>query len=170
MLAEQMKANAQEEMQRLVRQYGPPVLRMCFLYLRDRHLAEDALQDTYLKVFRHYGQFQGRSDEKTWIMRIAINVCKNYLRGTWYRRVDESAALGGIPSGEDTAPIDDTLVLEVMRLPLKYKEPVLLHYYQGLTVREAAEALKLPEATVYTRLKRGREILKKKLGGWYHNA
>ena len=155
-------------MRRLIRQYGASISRMCFLYLRDRHLAEDAVQDTFLKVFRHWSQFQGRSDEKTWIVRIAINVCKNYLRGSWWKRIDAEKALMNIPAGEAAHPADDTLVLEVMRLPPKYREAILLHYYQGLGIHEVAGALKLPESTVYTRLSRARDILKKKLGGWYH--
>lgn len=55
--------------------------RLCFMYLSDWQLAEDALQETFLKVFRKYDTFAGRSSEKTWLVRIAVNVCKDYLRG-----------------------------------------------------------------------------------------
>ena len=168
MLARQFEEDPDEKMRQLVRRYGASISRMCFLYLRDRHLAEDAVQDTFLKVFRHWDQFQGRSDEKTWIVRIAINVCKNYLRSAWWKRIDTEKALMSIPAGEEASPADDTLALEVMRLPRKCREAMLLHYYQGLSVHEMADVLKLPEATVYTRLRRGRDVLKIKLGGWYY--
>ncbi len=168
MLARQFEENADFEMERLLKQYGAPILRMCFLYLGDRQLAEDAVQDTFLKVFRNSSQFQGRCAEKTWIVRIAINVCKNHLRNHWWKHIAAEKALLNIPADDDLAAADDTLVLEVMRLPLKYKEVILLHYYHGLNVHEVAGTLKLPESTVYTRLNRGRSILKNKLGGWYN--
>ena len=66
-------------MDRIVQQYGDALMRMCFLYLKDVHLAQDAVQDTWLKVYRNYDKFDANSSEKTWIMRIAINVCKDYL-------------------------------------------------------------------------------------------
>lgn len=68
------------DINKLVLLYGNELLRMCFLYLKDMHLAEDALQDTFIKAFNCYGQFNGKSNEKTWLTRIAINVCKDYLR------------------------------------------------------------------------------------------
>ena len=78
---------APPDMERIVGAYGNAVLRMCFLYLKDSHLAEDASQETFLKVYRNYAQFDGTAGEKTWVMRIAINVCKDYLRSAWNRRV-----------------------------------------------------------------------------------
>ena len=74
---------APPDMERIVGAYGNAVLRMCFLYLKDSHLAEDASQETFLKVYRNYAQFDGTAGEKTWVMRIAINVCKRQLRSPW---------------------------------------------------------------------------------------
>lgn len=135
---------------------------MCFLYLKDAHLAEDAVQDTFIKAYNSYSQFKGKSSEKTWIMRIAINVCKNYLRNSWWKRVDESVVLDNIPTDESLIK-DDTLLLEVMKLSQKYKEVILLFYYQEMKIREIAEILKIPESTVSVRLKRAREKLKSNL-------
>ncbi|WP_141502369.1 sigma factor [Paenibacillus luteus] len=66
------------DMKRIIAEYGNSLLRMCFLYLKDIRLAEDAVQDTLIKVYKSYSQFKGHANEKTWIMKIAINVCKNY--------------------------------------------------------------------------------------------
>lgn len=74
------------ELQRMLEVYGNDVLRLCTLYLKDRHLAEDALQETFIKVWQKYHTYLGQANEKTWIMRIAINVCKNYLRTAWIKR------------------------------------------------------------------------------------
>lgn len=62
---------------------------------------------------------------------------------------------------------DDSLLKEVMNLPDKYRQVVVLYYYQELTAEETAQALGVPAATVRTRLKRARESLKARLEGWY---
>lgn len=158
------------DMNRLIEEYGDSLLRMCFLYLKDTYLAEDAVQDTFIKIHKNYPKFKGDSQEKTWIMRIAINVCKNYLRSSWWKRIDETMILDNIPSSNsDDTLQDETLLLEIMKLSSKYKEVILLFYYQDMKIREIAEVLNTPEATISVRLKRAREILKMRLKGWYYD-
>ena len=167
MIPGQTAPSAPPDMERIMTSYGNSVLRMCFLYLKDVHLAEDAAQETFLKVFRSYAQFDGTAGEKTWVMRIAINVCKDHLRSAWNRRVDVVEALNDVPAPEDAPHEDDTLLHEVMRLKPKYKEVVLLFYYQDMKISEIAKTLGAPESTVSVRLKRAREQLKKRLEGWH---
>ncbi len=158
------------DMKSLVAEYGDSLLRICFLYLKDPHLAEDAVQDTFIKVHKSYSKFKGNSEEKTWIMRIAINVCKNYLRSSWWKRIDETAVLESIPSSNgDNTMQDEVLLVEIMKLSPKYKEVVLLFYYQDMKISEIAEVLSIPENTVSVRLKRAREKLKINLKGWYYD-
>ena len=135
--------------------------------MKDSHLAEDASQETFLKVYRNYAQFDGTAGEKTWVMRIAINVCKDYLRSAWNRRVSVVEALNEIPAAEDSPHEEDTLLREIMNLKPKYKEVILLFYYQDMKISEIARVLDAPESTVSVRLKRAREQLKKRLEGWY---
>ncbi|HWP97602.1 MAG TPA: sigma-70 family RNA polymerase sigma factor [Syntrophomonadaceae bacterium] len=154
----------------LVAEYGNSLFRMCFLYLKDIHLAEDAVQDTFIKIYKSYSQFKGDSELKTWIMRIAINVCKNYQRNSWWKRVDASEALNRIPVDTNSEVMaDDTLLLEIMQLSRKYKEVILLFYYQDMSIQEISQTLKIPQSTVSIRLKRARERLKVKLKGWYYD-
>ena len=155
-------------MKRLLNEYGNSVFRMCFLYLKDVQLAEDALQDTFIKVYNSYPEFKGYSNEKTWITRIAINTCKNYLRSSWWKLIDESALLESIPS-EENLMWDDTLIVQIMKLSAKYKEVILLFYYQDMKIREISEVLQIPESTVAVRLKRARETLKISLKGWFYD-
>ncbi len=158
------------DMNKLVKVYGDSLLRMCFLYLKDLHMAEDAVQDTFLKVYKSYMNFKGDCEEKTWITRISINVCKNYLRSSWWKRIDEAAVLENITVGNSTDTLqDEALLLEIMKLSPKYKEVILLFYYQSMKIREIAMILNIPENTVSVRLLRAREILKKKLKGWYYD-
>ncbi len=86
------------ELTRLMKNYETDVVRLCFLYLRDLSLAEDAAQETFLKVYRSIGMFRRESSEKTWLMRIAINTCKDIRRGAWFRHVDRSVSLDHLPS------------------------------------------------------------------------
>ena len=76
------------ELERLVLQYQQPLLRTCFLYLRDRALAEDAVQETFLKAYRSLASFRGECSEKTWLMKIAINTCCDLRRAHRLRRID----------------------------------------------------------------------------------
>ena len=156
----------EKEMERLITTYGDGLYRLCLLYLRDAHLAEDAVQDILLRAYRGRARFEGRASEKTWLTAIAANVCKNYLRGNWFRRVDAGAVLENIPAPPDAEPSDDALTREVLALPDKYRAPVLLYYYEGLSTRETAAALGLNENTVSTRLRRARGLLKTRLKGW----
>ena len=157
------------DLNRMMEDYGNSLLRLCFMYLKDMHLAEDAVQDTFYKVYKNYHMFDGGNGEKTWINRIAINVCKDMLRSAWNRRVNVVEELNSIPDTEGIPdPQDETLIAAVMELKPKYKEVILLFYYQDMKITDIARALNAPESTISVRLRRAREILKKQLGGWYY--
>lgn len=154
-------------MERIVDEYATALLRVAFLYLKDTQLAEDAVQDTFLKVYRNYDQFQKGSNERTWITRICINVCKDYLRCAWKRHVITLDALPETPDEGCTIPAEDKLLVkEVMKLKPCYKEVLLLYYYQDFKINEIAQILQIPQSTVSVRLKRAREQLKKRIEGW----
>lgn len=159
------------DMERLIEAYGNSILRMCFVYLKDRALAEDAMQETFVKVYRQYASFRHESAEKTWIMRIAINTCKDVRRTAWFRRVDRSVTLDQVPEPHtECDPADDTLILEIMKLPPKLKDVVLLKYYQELSYQEIAEALQIPIGTVSTRMNAAKKRLRQTLERWYFDA
>lgn len=160
--------NASPDMDRIVQQYGDSLMRICFLYLKDVYLAQDAVQDTFLKIYRNYHKFDTNSSEKTWIMRIAINVCKDYLRSAWHRKVNVQEVLDEIPTHSETHE-DDTILIEIMRLKPHYREVILLFYYQDMKISDIAQVLGSPESTVSVRLKRAREQLKKRLEDWYED-
>ncbi|NLX83049.1 MAG: sigma-70 family RNA polymerase sigma factor [Clostridiales bacterium] len=167
---EQSNQVMETELRRLMQEHGAYLKRLCFLYLKDESLAEDAVSETFLKLYRALPDFRGESSEKTWISRIAINTCRDFRRAAWYKLVDLSAALERIQSLQDELSLrDDTVISAVMALPRKYKEPVLLRYYQNLSLKEVGEALNLSVSTTSTRLIRARNMLKNKLKGWYFN-
>lgn len=154
------------ELERFVEQYGDGLLRTCLLYLKDYGLAEDAVQETFLRAFRNYHKFEGRSSEKTWLTAIAINVCRTMLRSPWRRRnVGEEALL--LLQAEDPDLPDPTVARAVMQLPGDQRAAVILYYVQEMKIREIAQALEIPQATVSSRLNRARKKLRAELKEWY---
>lgn len=150
----------------LVEQHEKALLRLCCIYLRDAALAEDAVQETFLKAYRHLDGFQARSAVKTWLTRIAINVCKDIRKNAWYRYVDFRVSLDRLPLPVSPPSAEHiALTSEIMRLKRPYMEAVLLHYDQGFSVTETAEILGLTPAAVSVRLKKARQKLRAALEG-----
>ena len=87
----------QAALERLMAQYGTALLRMCCLYLRDYSLAEDAVQETFLKAYARLDSFRGDCSEQTWLMKIAINTCRDMLRTGWFRYTDRKVDLDQLP-------------------------------------------------------------------------
>ena len=144
------------------------MLRLCFSYLGDTALAEDAVQETFFKAWKNYGKFRGEAEEKTWLTRIAINTCKDLMKSAWARNTDRSVTPDTLPEGSATFDEqDDTVTRAVMALPPGLKEATLLHWYQGMTLEEMARVLRLPRSTVNYRLKKAKAILKEELEDWY---
>ncbi|MBQ2700543.1 MAG: sigma-70 family RNA polymerase sigma factor [Clostridia bacterium] len=155
-----------EKFERMVADHQTALLRMCCLHLGDLALAEDAVQETFLKAWRALSAFRGESSEKTWLMRIAINVCRDMQRGNWFRFVDRRRTASALPEAvSPIEPYEEQLVADVMNLPVKLREVILLYYYQGMNTLEIADSLGISQSSVSGRLKRGREKLKKELEG-----
>ena len=151
---------------RMVKIYEKDLLRLCCMYLKDAVMAEDAVQETFLKAYKSLHAFRGESSEKTWLMRIAINVCKDMQRTAWFRNLGKMVSIENIQiPAEQEMSISSELVSEIMKLPSKYKEVVLLYYYEGMNQSEVAQILSVSITTVHRRLEKARELLKKQLEG-----
>lgn len=167
-LAKQPATMQEEVLTRIMNAYGDSLLRMAYLYLGDAALAEDAVQETFIRAYKSWSSFRGESSEKTYLTRITINVCKDLLRSSWMRRIDRRRSLEQLPErGGEFEVEDPTVFKEISRLSPKYKEVILLFYYQELKLSEISALLKIPEATVSTRLLRARKKLYQSLEGWY---
>ena len=130
----------------------------------DEETARDLFQETSLRAFRGWDRFRGESDPFTWFYAVARNV----LRRHWRRETLRRGALRLLGAAHEGAMVDSgegdfLLRRELERVPEPYRETLLLHYYAGRTVREAARDLGVAEGTVNSRLARGREILKRRL-------
>ena len=114
---------------RLVEAYQTDLLRISYVYLRDRALAEDAVQETFVKAYKSLDSFRGDSSEKTWLTRILINTSKDMLKAAWFRHLDRSVTPEELPECEAAEDGDEgALMDEILRLPAKYKDVILLYY------------------------------------------
>lgn len=146
----------------LYERYATDVLRVCYFYLGDRQKAEDVCQDVFVRLITTSPQLQeGR--EKAWLLKVALNRCRDLWRGAWLKRVVLGApTLELIPSQDETIEQKEEkaeLMRAVNKLPAAFRETVLLHYYQGLGISEIAQMLNLPEGTISSRLSRARKKL-----------
>lgn len=161
-------ADREQRLNQWISAYADAVLRVCFVYLSDAALAEDAMQDTFLKAWNAMDSFEGRNgcSEKTWLIRIAINVCHGYKRTRWFRHVDMSRELAMLPASYQTVPSKDrALFMDILRLPEKYKQVVLLYYYQEMTLAETAKVLSISRSAAHGRLKKALGLLRTSLTG-----
>ena len=163
-LLERLREGSPEAFRSLYRLYLPKVATLCRVMLRDVGV-EDAIQETFLKIFRHIQAFRGDSRLTTWVHRIATNVCLSELRqrGTWQARHEELGDLAD--DGRDTEAelalrqSSQTLQLLMDELdPLK-RTTFYLHHVEGLTASEIGEVLGEQRGTVLKRLQRTREDL-----------
>lgn len=151
----------------LYERYATDVLRVCYFYLGDRQKAEDVCQDVFVRLITTSPQLQeGR--EKAWLLKVALNRCRDLWRGAWLKRVVlGSPAFELVPAPDEIDSLADRqeIMQAINQLPTAFKEVILLHYYQGYGISEIAEMMELPEGTISSRLSRGRKKLESILKG-----
>lgn len=141
--------------------YSSAVYRVAYTYMKNRYDAEDALQETFLRLIRGKLRFEDERHELGWLILTCSNVCRDMLKSKarQHEALDEHTELAA-PEPEDNA-----LLAAVMALPFKYKAVVYLHYYEGWSVEEMARLLRRSPNTIKTWLSRARKALKNELGG-----
>lgn len=153
----------EQELVRLMEQYGDSVKRMCLVYLRDLSGAEDAAQDTFVKAYEHIDQIVSGEirNEKAWLMRIAVNTCKDALRSAWLRLTDRRKPIEELPLfAADKHEEHFLLTQTVMALPIRLREIILLYYYQDINLRTCAKILNISPATATRRLQQAQKQLR----------
>ena len=145
----------------LYEKYATDVLRMCYFYLADRQKAEDVCQDVFVRLITSNPDLQeGR--EKAWLLKVAMNRCRDLWRGAWLKRVVLGSPMFElVPAPDEYGQMADQqeMMSAINQLPAMFKEVILLHYYQGYGISEIADMMELPEGTISSRLSRGRKKL-----------
>ncbi|HET7628074.1 MAG TPA: RNA polymerase sigma factor SigW [Bacillales bacterium] len=162
----------------LIDLYQNKVYSICYRLIGNRQEAEDLTQETFLRAYLNLDSYQADKKFSSWLFRIATNVTIDRLRKkkpdysldaeisgtdgmTMYTQL---ASDGWLPEEEAVeTELKERLHGEIMQLPPKYRAAIVLKYIEDLSLKEIAEILNLPLATVKTRIHRGREALRKRL-------
>jgi len=133
------------------------IYQVSYSYMKNKMDAEDIVEDVFVRLMQSKIAFQSMEHEKAWLLRTAINLCKNSLKH-WRRKnanIDDYENL----ESKDTFEPNETFGA-VMALPDKYKEVIYLHYYAGYTSSEMAQILKKNQSTIRNHLQEAKKILK----------
>lgn len=153
--------SSMQSYEELYEKYADDVLRVSYFYLGDRQRAEDVTQDVFVRLMTNAPDLQeGR--EKAWLLKVALNRCRDLWRGAWVKRVVlGSPAFEMIPAPDESEHRDDeeAMMKAIHELPATFREAILLYYYQGYGISEIATMLDLPEGTISSRLSRARKKL-----------
>ena len=161
-------ASDEQAIVHLMTTYGTDIRRLCLCLLNDSFLAEDAAQETFFKAWKHYTGFRGDCSEKTWLSRIAVNTCRSMQRGSWFKSVFAHAAEETTTREAELPPdYDPTVWNAVQALPDQLKSALVLRYWEGLSLQEAAMTLGTNVNTLNTRIRKAKAILQANLKGWY---
>jgi RNA polymerase sigma-70 factor, ECF subfamily len=166
-----LQLNPNDLLEELMSDYGEELTRTAYPYLKDWSLAEDAVQESFIKLYKNLHTFRGDASIKTWVYKILTNTCKDILRSATMKKV----VLGNLfdykghteKSAEYTILNNESgkeLAQSVLNLPLKYREVIILFYYQSFSTKEISQLLSITESTVRVRLNRGREKLRRIMG------
>jgi RNA polymerase sigma-70 factor, ECF subfamily len=160
-------------MDHLMEIHGQKLLQLVYSYVGNKEVAQDLTQEIFVKCYQKINQYNQKSSLKTWLWRIAINHCKDYLK-SWHSNhivVSEEKARGASSHKDEVEGKviqkydDERLAHAVMNLPDSYREVIYLYYYEDLTIKEINDLTKLNQNTIKTRLKRAKELLRESLEG-----
>lgn len=150
--------------------HGEMLTRLAMTYVKNRQIAEDITQDVFVRAFEKIEDYRGDATYKTYLCKLTINRCHDHFRSWhyknaqvidwWERLVQPSRDIDEQVSSREEA---SDLGKAILSLPLRYREVIVLYYYQEFDVQEVANLLSISDNTVKTRMKRARERLKNML-------
>ena len=156
----------QERLTVLIRRYEKDILRICYLYLHELEQSKDAVQETFLKAYIHLDRLQDPSKEKSWLTKIAVNICRDHLRSSWVTHMNRYVQPEDLRiAAEQENETHTALTAAVMSLPRKYMEAIMLRYIQGCGIQETADILGITPSAVSRRCSRACTRLKRELEG-----
>lgn len=161
------KDEKEQLLEKVMIEYGNELVRLAFSYVKEVENAKDIVQNAFIKCYKNLDSFRYDAQLKTWLYRITINECKDYLKSWNYKMVQvksfvNETAKSILPSTEkavidkyNNEEIKDT----IFSLPKVYREVVYLYFYESLKTEEISEVLDIPVNTVKIRLRRAKQRL-----------
>ena len=155
--------NKKEKFSLIYKEHAQSIVRLCYLYLKDESLAQDAAQDTFVKAYRKLGTFKENSNLTTWLTSIAINTCKSIMRNKSYKNTVSLNDAIMVPYETPDKETQLSVSEAVKNLPDNLRIVAILKYYRGHKTQEIAKILNIPVTTANYRLLKAKELLKEKL-------
>jgi RNA polymerase sigma-70 factor, ECF subfamily len=184
----ELKAGSEDAYAWLIGEFHQPIYGLIYRIVNDPSDAADTTQEVFLKVFRGMKHFQGESSLKTWIYRIALHEASNRRRW-WFRHKAQETSIDPVEAGEveyseerlvdpGDSPFEQFAQAEVRavveealeRVPEPYRTAIILRDLEEMSYDEIAEVLQISLGTVKSRITRGRDALRKKLGAYVREA
>jgi RNA polymerase sigma-70 factor, ECF subfamily len=157
------------EFNKIVETYVNDIRKIVFSYVKNHHTMEDITQEVFITAYNNLDKFRGESSVRTWLLRIAVNKSKDFLKSWHYRKIQLTNWIGKDEMVRKDVEVtilnnirDKELANMIMELPIKYREVIILYYYQGLDTNEISSLLNVNVNTVKTRLIRGRDLVKRR--------
>jgi len=146
-----------------ISEFQPRLMKVAYCLMRDMYLAQDCVQETFIKAMLHANELRDISRAEQWLNKILVNECKSYARTGWFRA--KPAELDLDHNRDNTVNTEHNVIMGefddiVLRLPRRYLIPIVLFYYQGFSSRDISNILNIRESTCRVRLHRAREILR----------
>ena len=155
---------SEQKVNHAIETYADMIKRICFYHLKNPADTEDVFQNVFLKYMMHDEPFFDDEHEKAWLIRTTIHICMDILKSSWHRRTVPLTDSLQAQTQEVYLPYqlkDDRTLEAVLKLPVHYRNPLYLFYYEDYSIQEIAGVLNEKEGTIKTRLRRGREEVKK---------
>lgn len=177
LLIDRIISGDQKAFRELFLTYRELVYRVAYRFLGDSDDIEDAVQQTFIEVYRSLPGYEAKSKFTTWLYRIAINVSIQFLRKRKNsnkfeyidpERIEDKSRTDGKSSCESNE-LQNQVRMALKKLALKKRIVVILHDLEGITMEEIANIRNIPLGTVKSRLFHGREELKKKLSKYLYD-
>ncbi|CUU47144.1 MULTISPECIES: RNA polymerase sigma factor [Clostridium] len=139
----------------LIETYSDMLIRISYSYMKNLSDAEDITQEVFIKLLEKRPDFKNETHEKSWLIRVAINLSKDKLKSSYFKNTTSLE-----DDFVDTTQEDNDVIQAVLSLPVKYRSIVFLYYYENYSISEISNILNIKESTVGSQLSRGRKLLK----------
>lgn len=155
-------------LEEIMTEYGDKMIRVAYSYIKDWGISQEIVQEVFITCYKNYSQYSKVENFKAMIYKITINRSKDVLRSYFVKKVvistteflasQKSKELS--PENLSIKNDESAFIAEIiLSLPVKYREAILLFYYENLSLAEISQMLKVNQNTIKSRLRRGREML-----------